>query len=173
MTRAGHAGDGGRAAHIVGMLTPIFAGIGALTVFSLVVMVFWCGVSDLTRPVSWDDHLDDATHLLAGQRPPRAPVRLLTEAEVSDMRTLGATLLRARVAGDTGAIKVLCATASPADMQFGLLLVAESLVAEVARLREVTPSAVAESFHHAALDMQFGPAARHDDEDDAERHDPR
>ncbi len=72
------------------------------------------------------------------------------------LRTLGATILRARIAGDAETLQVLINTSRPMDLLNGLMISAESLAFVVARQRECSALEVAESLHYVAVDMLLG-----------------
>jgi len=73
-----------------------------------------------------------------------------------DLRTLGATILRARVAGDAETLRVLINTTRPMDLFNGLMITAETLAHFVAAQRECSALEVAESLHYVAVDMLLG-----------------
>jgi len=73
-----------------------------------------------------------------------------------DLRTLGATILRARVAGDAETLEALIKTTRPMDLFNGLMISAETLAHFVAAQRECSALEVAESLHYVAVDMLLG-----------------
>ncbi len=84
-----------------------------------------------------------------------------------DLRALGATILRARVAGDAETLRVLINTTRPMDLFNGLMITAETLAHFVAAQRECSALEVAESLHYVAVDMllgqvDLGPGANND-----------
>jgi len=86
---------------------------------------------------------------------PVAP-QVARSVDQDDLRTLGATILRARIAGDGETLQVLINTARPMDLLDGLMISAESLAFVVAKQRECSALEVAESLHYAAVDMFLG-----------------
>jgi len=88
------------------------------------------------------------------QRPP-----VKQSVDQDDLRTLGATILRARIAGDGETLQVLINTARPMDLLAGLMISAESLAFVVAKQRECSALEVAESLHYASVDMLLGKPA--------------
>ncbi len=73
-----------------------------------------------------------------------------------DLRTLGATILRARIAGDADTLQVLIRTTRPMDLLNGLMINAEALAHWVAGQRDCSALEVAESLHYVAVDMLLG-----------------
>jgi len=84
----------------------------------------------------------------------RHPVKQSTDQD--DLRTLGATILRARVAGDAETLEALIKTTRPMDLFNGLMISAETLAHFVAAQRECSALEVAESLHYVAVDMLLG-----------------
>jgi len=73
-----------------------------------------------------------------------------------DLRTLGATILRARIAGDADTLQVLIRTTRPMDLLNGLMINAEALAHWVAGRRDCSALEVAESLHYVAVDILLG-----------------
>ncbi len=90
-----------------------------------------------------------------GLRHPVAP-QVAQSVDQDDLRTLGATILRARVAGDAETLRVLINTTRPMDLFNGLMITAETLAHFVAAQRECSALEVAESLHYVAVDMLLG-----------------
>jgi len=112
----------------------------------------------IPAPSGLDEHFADVQRVLSGQAPARtvpAPTPLTNSAGIDDLRTLGASMLRARIAGDSGTVRVLSRTAPRVDLLNGMILVSESAVVELAEARDQTPNEVAESLHQAAIDRRL------------------
>lgn len=97
------------------------------------------------------DRFDGVGHRVAPQ--------VAQSVDQDDLRTLGATILRARIAGDVETLQVLIDTSRPMDLLNGLMISAESLAFVVAAQRECSALEVAESLHYAAVDMFLGKPA--------------
>jgi len=89
----------------------------------------------------------------------RVAPQVAQSTDQDDLRTLGATILRARIAGDAETLQVLIHTSRPMDLLDGLMISAESLAFVVAKQRECSALEVAESLHYAAVDMFLGKPA--------------
>jgi len=103
------------------------------------------------------ERFDGVGHPVAPQVAQRPPVKQSVDQD--DLRTLGATILRARIAGDGETLQVLINTARPMDLLDGLMISAESLAFVVAKQRECSALEVAESLHYASVDMLLGKPA--------------
>jgi len=103
------------------------------------------------------DRFDGVGHRVGPQVAQSPPVKQSVDQD--DLRTLGATILRARIAGDAETLQVLINTSRPMDMLDGLMISAESLAFVVAKQRECSALEVAESLHYAAVDMLLGKPA--------------
>jgi len=104
-----------------------------------------------------DEHFADVQRVLSGRSPAlyAAPTPLTNSAGIDDLRTLGATVLRARIAGDSGTLRVLSATAPRVDLLNGMMLAGEFVVVELAKARGHTPDEVATALHHEAIDRRL------------------
>ncbi len=114
----------------------------------------------LTPPTSSagvDEHFADVQRVLSGRSPNlhAAPTPLTNSAGIDDLRTLGATVLRAHIAGDSGTLRVLSATAPQVDLLNGMILMSEAVVGELAKDRGQTPNEVATALHHEAIDRRL------------------
>jgi len=110
-----------------------------------------------TSSASVDDRVADVQRVLSGRSPAlyAAPTPLTNSAGVDDLRTLGATVLRAHIAGDSGTLRVLSATAPQVDLLNGMILMSEAVVGELAKDRGQTPNEVATALHHQAIDQRL------------------
>ncbi len=151
-------GDGGRTAHIVAMTIIVFALLAAAFIV-LVFLVSACLHEEHRYPhpdpealkgpeLSRLDRFDGVGHRVAPQ--------VKQSVDQDDLRTLGATILRARVAGDAETLQVLINTSRPMDLFNGLMITAETLAHFVAAQRECSALEVAESLHYVAVDMLLG-----------------
>lgn len=86
----------------------------------------------------------------------RVAPQVTQSTDQDDLRTLGATILRARLAGDAETLQVLVRTTRPMDLFNGLMISAETLAYLVASQRECSALEVAESLHYGAVDMLLG-----------------
>ncbi len=104
-----------------------------------------------------DDHFADVQRVLSGQSPAlyAASTSPTSSAGVEDLRTLGATVFRAHIAGDTGTLRALSATTSRVDLLNGMILAGEFVVVELAKDRSQTPNEVAIALHHKAIDRRL------------------
>ncbi len=154
-------GDRGRAAHMVAMTIIVFAVLAAALI-ALVFLVSACLYEEHRYPhpdpeasggpeLSRLDRFDEVGHPVAPQ------VKQSTDQD--DLRTLGATILRARIAGDAETLQVLINTTRPMDLVNGLMISAETLAYLVAAQRECSALEVAESLHYGAVDMLLGKPA--------------
>lgn len=114
----------------------------------------------LTPPTSSagvDDRVADVQRVLSGQSPAlyAASTPLTSSAGIDDLRTLGATVFRAHIAGDTGTLRALSATTSRVDLLNGMILAGELVVVELAKDRGQTPNEVATALHHQAIDRRL------------------
>jgi len=89
----------------------------------------------------------------------RVAPQVAQSTDQDDLRTLGATILRARIAGDAETLQVLTHTTRPMDLLNGLMISAETLAYLVAGQRDCSALEVAESLHYAAVDMFLGKPA--------------
>jgi len=103
------------------------------------------------------DRFAGVGHRVAPQVAQSPQVKQSTDQD--DLRTLGATILRARIAGDAETLQVLINTSRPMDLLNGLMISAESLAFVVAKQRECSALEVAESLHYGAVDMLLGKPA--------------
>ena len=105
-----------------------------------------------------DDHFADVQRVRSGQSPVlyAASTPPTNSAGIDDLRTLGATVFRAHIAGDSGTLRALSATTSRVDLLNGLMISAETLAHWVATQRECSALEVAESLHYAAVGMFLG-----------------
>ena len=151
-------GDGGRTAHIVAMTIIVFALLAAAFIV-LVFLVSACLHEEHRYPhpdpEAWKgpelsrlDRFGGGGHRVAPQ--------VKQSVDQDDLRTLGATILRARVAGDAETLQVLINTSRPMDLFNGLMITAETLAHFVAAQRECSALEVAESLHYVAVDMLLG-----------------
>ncbi len=143
---------------MVGMATIVFAVLAAC----FIVLVFLVSASLYRehrhpRPdpealggpeLSVGDRFDGVGHPIAPQA--------ARSVDQDDLRTLGATILRARIAGDAETLQVLTHTTRPMDLLDGLMISAESLAYLVAGQRGCSALEVAESLHYGAVDMLLG-----------------
>ncbi len=86
----------------------------------------------------------------------RVAPQVAQSTDQDDLRTLGATFLRARIAGDSETLQVLIHTTRPMDLLDGLMINAETLAYLVAGQRDCSALEVAESLHYASVDMLLG-----------------
>ncbi len=144
---------------MVCMTTIIAFAFLAVLFFVLVLLVLVCLYEEHRYPrpdpeaahgpeFSRMDSLDRLRH------PVVPPVKQSTDQD--DLRTLGATILRARVAGDAETLEALIKTTRPMDLFNGLMISAETLAHFVAAQRECSALEVAESLHYVAVDMLLG-----------------
>ncbi len=111
-----------------------------------------------------DEHFADVQRVLSGRSPAlyAAPTPLTNSAGIDDLRTLGATVLRAHIAGDSGTLRVLSATAPQVDLLNGMILMSEAVVVELAKDRGQTPNEVATALHREAIDRRLNQTVGHD-----------
>jgi len=114
----------------------------------------------LTPPTSSagvDEHFADVQRVLSGRSPNlhAAPTPLTNSAGIDDLRTLGATVLRAHIAGDSGTLRALSATTDRVDLLNGMILAGEFVVVELAKARGQTTDEVATDLHHEAIDRRL------------------
>jgi len=86
----------------------------------------------------------------------RVAPQVAQSTDQDDLRTLGATILRARIAGDAETLQALIHTTRPMDLLNGLMISAETLAHWVASQRDCSALEVAESLHYGAVDMLLG-----------------
>ena len=110
-----------------------------------------------TSSADAEDHVADVHRVLPGQPPAlyAAPTSPTSSAGVEDLRTLGATVFRAQIAGDTGTLRALSATTDRVDLLNGMILAGEFVVVELAKARGQTPDEVATALHHEAIDRRL------------------
>jgi len=115
---------------------------------------------------SVDEHFADVQRVLSGRSPAlyAAPTPLTDSAGVDDLRTLGVAVLRARIAGDSGTLRVLSDTAPRVDLLNGIILAGELVVDELAKARGQTPNEVAIALHREAIDRRLNQTVEHDGE---------
>jgi len=111
----------------------------------------------LTNSAGIEDRVADVQRVLSGQSPAlyAASTSPTSSAGVEDLRTLGATVFRAHIAGDTGTLRALSATTSRVDLLNGMILAGEFVVVELAKDRSQTPNEVAIALHHKAIDRRL------------------
>jgi len=110
-----------------------------------------------TSSAGVDDRVADVRRVLSGQSPAlyAASTSPTSSAGVEDLRTLGATVFRAHIAGDSGTLRALSATTSRVDLLNGMILAGEFVVVELAKARGQTPDEVATALHHEAIDRRL------------------
>ncbi len=110
-----------------------------------------------TSSAGVDDRVADVRRVLSGQSPAlyAASTSPTSSAGVEDLRTLGATVFRAHIAGDSGTLRALSATTSRVDLLNGMILAGEFVVVELAKARGQTPVEVATALHHQAIDRRL------------------
>jgi len=104
-----------------------------------------------------DARVADERRVHSGETPSlyAAPTSPTTSAGAEDLLALGATVFRARIAGDTGTLRALSATTSRVDLLNGMILAGELVVVELAKDRGQTPNEVATALHHQAIDRRL------------------
>ncbi len=104
-----------------------------------------------------DEHVADERRGRSGETPSlyASPTSPTSSAGVEDLRTLGATVFRAQIAGDTGTLRALSATTDRVDLLNGMILAGEFVVVELAKARGQTPDEVATALHHEAIDRRL------------------
>jgi len=104
-----------------------------------------------------DSRVADERRVHSGETPSlyAAPTSPTTSAGAEDLLALGATVFRARVAGDTNTLCALSTTTSPKDLINGMILAGEFVVVELAKARGQTPDEVATDLHLEAIDRRL------------------
>ncbi len=104
-----------------------------------------------------DEHVADERRVHSGETPSlyAAPTSPTTSAGAEDLLALGATMFRARVAGDTDTLCALSITTSPKDLINGMILAGEFVVDELAKAHGQTPKNVAIALHHKAIERRL------------------
>jgi len=133
--------------------------LASLIYFSAANVVLRCQPGRMRPPgcPGLDDHFADVQRIVSGQPPAlyAAPTSPTSSAGVEDLRTLGATVFRAQIAGDTGTLRALSATTDRVDLLNGMILAGEFVVVELAKARGQTPDEVATDLHHEAIDRRL------------------
>ena len=111
----------------------------------------------LTNSAGIEDRVADERRVHSGETPSlyAAPTSPTTSAGAEDLLALGATVFRARVAGDTDTLCALSITTSPKDLINGMILAGEFVVVELAKARGQTPDEVATDLHLEAIDRRL------------------